>query len=64
VARKPLTETERKRAQALRSLRFAESAVKLGRRVDASKFLKEAEQLAGDDPLVRREIKRIRDLLL
>lgn len=64
VARKPLSPAERKRALAMRSLRFAEFALKSGRRNDVSKFLKEAEQIAGDDPLVRREIKRIRDLLL
>lgn len=60
---KPVPERVRKRRMALAKLRLAEAAAKSGRRLRASSFLEQAEKIAGSDPIVVRELKRIRRLL-
>ena len=59
-----LTTEEKKRQSALQRIKSAEAAVKANLSDRAAQLLKEAEQIAGSDPIVARELKRIRTLLL
>ena len=57
-----LTAEERKMAEVRRTLKLAEAAIQTGKRVRAARFLQQAERLAGKNPVIRREIERIREL--
>lgn len=59
-----LTVEEQKRQSALKRIESAEAAVKANLSDRAAKLLKEAEQIAGSDPIVARELKRVRTQLL
>jgi len=59
----PVSEEAQKRNAALKKVRLAVAAAKAGRPLRAAEFLREAERIFGDDPIVQREIKRVRDLL-